>query len=50
MDRDIEKDLIEIECAIKSQEEKDNMFTVSVLQRCHKLVSELKSYRELGTA
>ena len=25
MDRDIEKDLIEIECAIKSQEEKDNM-------------------------
>lgn len=47
MDRDIEKDLIEIECAIKSQEEKDNMFTVSVLQRCHKLVSELKSYREL---
>ena len=47
MDRDIEKDLIEIECAIKSQEEKDNMFTVSVLQRCHKLVSELKEYREL---
>ena len=43
MKRDIEKDLIEIECAIKSQMEKDNMFTVSVLQRCHKLVSELKA-------
>lgn len=48
MERDIEKDLIEIECAIKSQEEKDNMFTVAVLQRCYKLVSELKRYRESG--
>lgn len=47
MKRDIEKDLIEIECAIKSQMEKDNMFTVSVLQRCHKLVSELKEYKDL---
>ncbi len=47
MERDIEKDLIEIECAIKSQLEKDNMFTVSVLQRCQKLVTELKEYREL---
>lgn len=50
MERDIEKDLIEIECAIKGQEEKDNMFTVSVLQRCYKLVSELKKYRESGLA
>lgn len=47
MKRDIEKDLIEIECAIKSQMEKDNMFTVSVLQRCHELVSELKEYKDL---
>lgn len=47
MERDLEKDLIEIECAIKSQLEKDNMFTVSVLQRCHKLVAELKNYRDL---
>lgn len=47
MERDIEKDLIEIECAIKSQTEKDNMFTVAVLQRCHKLVSELKEYKDL---
>ena len=47
MERDIEKDLIEIDCAIKSQAEKDNIFTMSVLQRCHKLVSELKEYRDL---
>lgn len=47
MERDIEKDLIEIECAIKSQEEKDNVFTMSVLQRCHKLVSLLKEYKDL---
>lgn len=47
MERDLEKDLIEIECAIKSQLEKDNIFTVSVLQRCHKLVAELKNYRDL---
>lgn len=47
MERDIEKDLIEIECAIKSQEEKDNIFTMSVLQRCRKLVSQLKEYKDL---
>lgn len=47
MERDIEKDLIEIECAIRSQEEKDNTSTVSVLQRCHELVSELKEYKDL---
>ena len=47
MERDLDKDLIEIECAIKSQKEKDNTFTMSVLQRCHKLVSELKGYRKL---
>lgn len=47
MKRDVEKDLIEIECAIKSQIEKDNMFTVAVLQRCYKLVSELKEYKDL---
>lgn len=46
--RDIEKDLIQIEGAIKSQEEKENMFTVAVLQRCYKLVLELKRYRESG--
>lgn len=47
MNRDIEKDLIEIECAIKSQKEKDNIFTMSVLQRCYKLVSQLKEYKDL---
>lgn len=47
MERDIEKDLIEIECAIKSQKEKDNIFTMSVLQRCYKLVSQLKEYKDL---
>lgn len=47
MEREIEKDLIEIECAIKSQKEKDNIFTMSVLQRSYKLVSELKKYKDL---
>lgn len=47
MERDIEKDLLEIECAIKEHEERDNTFTVSVLQRCHELVSELKKNRDL---
>ncbi len=48
MERDIEKDLIEIEAAIRSQVEKDNTFTVSVLQRCHQLVSELARYKRTG--
>lgn len=47
MDRDIEKDLLEIECVIREHEERDNTFTVSVLQRCHELVSELKKNRDL---
>lgn len=47
MKRDIEKDLMEIEQAAKEQEKRDNTFTLSVLQRCHKLVSELKEYKEL---
>ncbi|EOS68783.1 hypothetical protein C818_02658 [Lachnospiraceae bacterium MD308] len=47
MEREIEKDLIQIESAIKSQTEKDNMFTVAVLQRCYRLVSELKEYKGL---
>lgn len=44
---DLEKDLIEIEHAIKSQIERDNMFTASVLQRCEKLVCELRKYKDL---
>lgn len=47
MERDIEKDLLEIEYAIKCHIKRDNMFTVSVLQRCHKLVSQLKEYKDL---
>ncbi len=47
MERDIEKDLLEIEGAIRVHTERDNMFTVSVLQRCHKLVSQLKEYKDL---
>ena len=47
MERDIEKDLLEIEGAIRSQTERNNMLTVSVLQRCYKLVSQLKEYKEL---
>ena len=46
MERDIEKDLLEIEYAIKCHTKRDNMFTVSVLQRCHKLVSQLKKYKD----
>lgn len=47
MERDIEKDLLEIEYLIKDHERRDNIHTMSVLQRCHKLVSELKEYRTL---
>lgn len=47
MERDIEKDLIEIKAAIKENKRKDNTFTVSVLQRCSELVQELKEYRNM---
>lgn len=47
MERDIEEDLIVIECVIKNQIERHDIFTVAVLQRCHKLVTELKEYRAL---
>lgn len=42
-ERDIEKNLLEIECAIKERIERDNSFTLAVLQRCRKLVSELNT-------
>ena len=38
MHRDLEKDLIEIEAAIKSNEERGNTFTVSVLQRAYERI------------
>lgn len=47
MERDIEKDLIEIECAMKEHKERDNVFTVTVLQRCLMLVSDLKKYKDV---
>ena len=47
MSRATEKDLIEIDCAIKSNEERDNAFTVSVLQRCRELVLKLIEYENL---
>ena len=47
MKREIEKDLIEIECAIKNQIEKDDIHTMSILKKCYKLVSELKKYEDL---
>ncbi|MFR2826533.1 MAG: hypothetical protein ACLTCQ_19795 [Enterocloster bolteae] len=33
MERDFEKDIIELDAAIKSNAERDNTFTLSVLQR-----------------
>ena len=43
----LERYLVEIEGAIKSQMERDNMFTVSVLQDCYQMVDELKDYKDL---
>lgn len=42
MHRDLEKDLIEIEAAIKSNEERDNTFTVSVLQQAYKRLKAIQ--------
>ena len=46
MERELEKDLMEIQCVIKEQVKRDNIFIVSVLQRCYKLVSEYKDLEE----
>lgn len=48
-ERDIEKDLIEIERAIKEHVKRNNSFTVAVLQRCHTLILELSRYKAIGT-
>lgn len=42
----LEKDLAQIECAIKDHEKRGNTFTMSVLQRCYELVVELKEARK----
>lgn len=44
-----EKDIIEIDCAIRDHEKRDNTFTVSVLQRCRELVLELLHQPKLGS-
>lgn len=42
MERDFEKDMIELETAIKSNAERDNAFTLSVLQRAKLLIIQQK--------
>lgn len=44
---DLEQVLEHIEYAIKEHERRDNMYTVSMLQTCHRLISELKVYKDL---
>ena len=52
MDRDFEKDIIELDAAIKSNAERDNTFTLSVLQRVKAIMlqqkEKLKAYEDTG--
>lgn len=52
MYRDFEKDMIELDAAIKSNAERDNTFTLSVLQRAKLLIMQqkekLKAYEDTG--
>lgn len=52
MERDFEKDIIELDAAIKSNAERDNTFTLSVLQRAKELLLRQKemieNYEEVG--
>ncbi|XBX07052.1 DUF551 domain-containing protein [Enterocloster clostridioformis] len=52
MERDFEKDIIELDTAIKSNAERDNTFTLSVLQRAKATVlrqkEKLKAYEDAG--
>lgn len=52
MDRDFEKDIIELDAAIKSNAERDNTFTLSVLQRAKEIIlkqkEKLKAYEDIG--
>ena len=47
MERDFEKDMIELDAAIKSNAERDNTFTLSVLQRAKEII--LQQQAKLGT-
>lgn len=40
MERDFEKDMMELDAAIKSNAERDNTFTLSVLQRVKQIILE----------
>lgn len=44
---DLEQALEHIEYAIKEHERRDNMYTASIFQTCHRLISELKMYKDL---
>lgn len=46
MERDFEKDIIELDAAIKSNAERDNTFTLSVLQRAKELLLQQKEIIE----
>ena len=52
MERDFEKDIIELDAAIKSNAERDNTFTLSVLQRAKEIIlqqkEKLKAYEDIG--
>ena len=52
MERDFEKDMIELDAAIKSNAERDNTFTLSVLQRAKQLIiqqkEKLEAYEDTG--
>lgn len=52
MERDFEKDIIELDAAIKSNTERDNTFTLSVLQRAKEIIlqqkEKLKAYEDIG--
>lgn len=52
MERDFEKDIMELDAAIKSNAERDNTFTLSVLQRVKAIMlqqkEKLKAYEDTG--
>lgn len=52
MERDFEKDIMELDAAIKSNAERDNTFTLSVLQRAKEIIlqqqAKLATYEDTG--
>ena len=51
-ERDLEKDIMELAAAIKSNAERDNTFTLSVLQRAKEIIlqqqAKLATYEDTG--